>query len=104
MNPTAIKNAIRDLEAMLPSGALANFVAAQPSLETVGEKPFKCRDCDWMLNDLRLWIERHLQTLHHRENKTGYLGSQNPQGYAVAEIPDWELRQKLDNIIKCLSK
>lgn len=51
-----------------------------------------------LLNDLSLWMERHLQTLHHRENKTSYMGSQNPQGYTVAEIPDWELRQKLEAV------
>lgn len=55
-----------------------------------------------LLIDLSLWMERHLQTLHHRENKVGYPGCQNPQGYAVAEIPDWELRQKLQTVRKAL--
>ena len=55
-----------------------------------------------LLNDLALWMERHLQTLHHRENPRRYPGSQNPEGYAVAEIPDWELRQKLAAVREAL--
>lgn len=78
---------------------------SQPEVQQGERKEDEPTEAETHLNltlcDLRLWIQRHLENLHHRENKTGYLGSQNPQGYAVAEIPDWELRQKLSNVIKC---
>lgn len=50
------------------------------------------------LCDIRLWIERHLQSLQHR---SGPISLPKPNGYSVAEIPDWEMRQKLANVIKC---
>lgn len=49
-----------------------------------------------LLCDLTLWSRRHLENLHARENPTSYLGDGKTNGYAVAEIPDWELRQKLE--------
>lgn len=50
------------------------------------------------VSDLKLWIERHLQTLHARQNPSGYPPCDKPSGFAVAEIPDWELRQKLESL------
>lgn len=50
---------------------------------------------DLLLVDLALWIERSLQNLKHRDT---FSGRQIVNIYAVAEIPDWELRQKLEDI------
>jgi len=50
---------------------------------------------DYTLTCLVLWIEGRLQHLEHR----GYSDrSGHPHGGAVAYIPEWELRQKLDEI------
>ncbi len=46
------------------------------------------------LNDLKLWMQRHLENTHARNNSTGY-GQKKGDGFAVVEIPDWEMRQKL---------
>ena len=51
---------------------------------------------DATLNSVRLWIKRHLESLHARSNSTG--PGLKANGYAVAEIPDWELRQMLESV------
>ncbi len=49
-----------------------------------------------MRNEISLWIKRHLETLHYRSPKESDRNDHHPHGWAVAEIPDWELRQKLE--------
>jgi hypothetical protein len=56
----------------------------------------KTTDTDYLLNDLAAWMRRRLETLEHRATGNPYDGSQN--GGAVAIIPEWELRQKLEAI------
>lgn len=53
-----------------------------------------------VLVDLELWIKRHLELLKARQNNKYDL---KPEGYAVAEIPEWELRQKLEAIEKAIA-
>lgn len=49
------------------------------------------------LKDLSLWIERRLQVLKYKDTSTTTsTGFVNANGFAYSEIPDWELRQKLD--------
>jgi hypothetical protein len=56
------------------------------------------------LCDLKLWLERHLQNLKSDSNpRKGYLQDTKTDGHVVAEIPDWELRQKLTNINNCIN-
>jgi hypothetical protein len=56
-----------------------------------------------VLKDLALWMKRHLETLHARQNKQSYPDyGAKADGYAVVEIPDWELRQKLDAVEEAL--
>jgi hypothetical protein len=55
-----------------------------------------------VLADLALWMRRHLKSLHPRSNATGFHGTNKTAGYAVAEIPDWELRQKLEAVEEAL--
>lgn len=50
---------------------------------------------DFALADLSLWIERGLKNL---KSRTVYHGGAATNSYAVAEFPDWDLRQKLDLI------
>lgn len=53
------------------------------------------------LNDLKLWMQRHLENTHARNNSTGY-GQKKGDGFAVVEIPDWEMRQKLAAVEEAL--
>lgn len=48
------------------------------------------------LRDLRAWITSLLQNRHHRQIKDdrGYVVN----SYAAIEAPDWQARQKLDDI------
>lgn len=52
-----------------------------------------------LLVSLESWIVFRLQMLEHR----GYSDpSGHPHGGAVAYIPEWELRQKRDEILACI--
>lgn len=56
-----------------------------------------------LLQDLALWMKRHLETLHARENKRSYPDTNvKADGYSVVEIPDWEMRQKLEAVEQAL--
>lgn len=52
-----------------------------------------------VLRDLALWMKRHLGTLHARQNAQSYPDyGAKANGYAVVEVPDWEMRQKLESV------
>jgi hypothetical protein len=55
-----------------------------------------------LLADLALWMRRHLETLHPRTNAAGFHGTNKTEGYTVAEVPDWEMRQKLAAVEEAL--
>ena len=47
-------------------------------------------------NEIKLWIERRLLVLEHRDTSTtSSTGFVNTNGFAFSAVPDWELRQKL---------
>lgn len=53
----------------------------------------------FLLVSLENWIRYRLQTLEYR----GYSGpTGHPHGGSVAYIPEWELRQKCDEIRACI--
>lgn len=57
------------------------------------------------LQDACKWIERRLQSLEYRYTSTrGPTGSVNKNGFAFSAVPEWELRQKLEEYSAALGK
>ena len=54
-----------------------------------------------VLREIQLWIQRRLKDLHGRVTKGS--GGVIVNSYVVAEVPDWELRQKLDLVVFALN-
>jgi hypothetical protein len=52
--------------------------------------------------DTVAWIERHLQTLEHRDVHDARGNIVN--GFAAAIVPDWDMRQKLESLREDIAK
>lgn len=77
--------AFRDVE---NQRANANLVAASPDLYSDSQ-------------DTIAWLLRHLEKLVHVPDTDQ---SGHPHGYSVVQIPDWEVRQKIEWLKKALAK
>jgi hypothetical protein len=56
-----------------------------------------------VLRDQAAWIKHRLEHLEHRNNGGNPFTPGSFNSWAVSAIPDWELRQKLDNVTAALS-
>lgn len=52
-----------------------------------------------LLKDLKAWMNRHLQDTRPRNDAW----SDRSNGFGVVEIPEWEIRQKLQAVEEALS-
>jgi hypothetical protein len=56
-----------------------------------------------VLTDLKLWMQRRLESSQApRSNSAGFHGTNKTNGYVVVEVPDWEMRQKLEAVEEAL--
>lgn len=58
----------------------------------------------WELESIHTWLIRHLQTnvVSRRTGKGGHDGDGNT--WAVVEIPDWDVKQRIERIAASLQK
>lgn len=58
-------------------------------------EPDPLSDLDHILTDLHIWMRRTLERTEYRGQSDN---SGHPHGYTVCLCPDWELRQKIENL------
>lgn len=56
------------------------------------------------LNDLALWMQRRLDSSLKAKSQSGsgYLIDEKTTGWTAVEVPDWEMRQKLEAVQEAL--
>lgn len=57
------------------------------------------------LDELRLWMERHLKNgqVEKRGQSPPHAGHAHPNGYIAVIVPDWDMRQRMENIQSALA-